>query len=145
MEKRPFFHINPTPYITIGIALWKTVPQYLGGRFSFLLHLAMIAFCQDKNLKKTKSNSSLLENPLKPFKAKFTVFHCADPIHLLECINRCSHPLTKLILVFVHEQLGREHRKTGADMSKKEGSIVEVRVSLFILPQTTTAVVPPNL
>lgn len=145
MSKRPFFHINTRPYITIGIALWKTVPQYLGGRFLFLLHLAMISFCQDINLKKTKFNSSLLENPLKPFKAKFTVFHCAAPIHLLECVDRCNHPLYKLILVIVHELSGREHRKTGADMSKKEGSIVEMRVSLFILPQITTAVVPPNL
>ena len=100
------------------MALWKTVPQYLGGRQSFLLHLAMISFCQDQNLKKTKSNSFILENSLKPFKAKFTVFHCADYIHLLECIDCCNYPLNKLILVFVHELSGREHRKTGADMSK---------------------------
>jgi hypothetical protein len=105
----------------------------------------MISFCQDPNLKKTKSNSSLIENPLKPFKAKFTIFHCADPIHLLECVDRCNHSLNKLILVFVYELLGRKHRKTGADMSKKEGFIVEMRVSLSILPQTATAVVPPNL
>jgi len=104
--KRRFLHINKRPYITMGIALWKTVPQYLGGRFTSILHIAVLTSCQGLNLKKTKSNSFNLKNLVKPFKAKFTVFHCADPIHLLECVDRCNLSLYALLLVFLSTTIG---------------------------------------
>jgi len=104
--KRPFLHINKSPHITMGIALWKTVPQYLGGHIISILHIAVLTSCQELNLKKTKFNSSILKNLVKPFKAKFTIFHCADPIHLLECVDRCNLSLYALLLVFLSTTIG---------------------------------------
>ena len=110
LGKRPLHHINKIPYITMRIALWKTVPQYLGGRCAIILPVAIHASCQESNLKKTEFNPYVFLNLSKPFKAKFTVFHCAVTLHLLECVDRCSLSLYALILVFVHVSSGRDYQ-----------------------------------